>query len=80
MLFPLRYKAERSSKEVTAIRKKVITLVQPDDIVYVELRCAFGMDWYDTLSIPDKYEVIYVVAVQYIRWPPPLTNLSSRKC
>ena len=68
MLFPLRYKAERSSKEVTTLRKKVITLVQPDDIVYVELRCAFGLDWYDTLSIPDKYEVIYVVAVQYIRW------------
>ena len=68
MLFPLRYKAERSSKEVTAMRKKAITAVQPDDIVYVELRCAFGLDWYDTLSIPDKYEVQYVVAVQYIRW------------
>ena len=68
MLFPLRYKAERSSKEVTAMRKKTITAVQPDDIVYVELRCAFGLDWYDTLSIPNKYEVQYVVAVQYIRW------------
>jgi hypothetical protein len=32
------------------------------------LRCAFGLDWYDTLSIPNKYDAIYVVAVQYIRW------------
>ena len=68
MLFPLRYKADKSSKEVTALRNKSITQVNPDDIVYVELRCAFGLDWYDTLSIPDKYEIEYVVAVQYIRW------------
>ena len=68
MLFPLRYKVERSPTEVTALRKRVITLVQPDDIVYVELRCALGLDWYNTLSIPCKYEDIYVVVVQYIRW------------
>ena len=43
-------------------------MVQPDDIVYVELRCAFGLDWYDTLSIPHKYDNIHVVAVQYIKW------------
>ena len=39
MLFPLRHKAERSSKEVTAVRKKTITLVQPDVVVYMELLC-----------------------------------------
>jgi len=67
-LFPLRYKADKSSKEVTAVRKKAITSVQPDDVVYVELRCAFGLDWYDTLSIPNKYDTLYVVSVQYTRW------------
>jgi hypothetical protein len=68
VLFPLRYKADKSSKEVTAVRKKAITSVQPDDVVYVELRCAFGLDWYDTLSIPNKYDTLYVVSVQYTRW------------
>ena len=32
------------------------------------LSLRFGLDWYDTLSIPDKYDVIYVVVVQYIKW------------
>ena len=53
-LYPLRFKANQVSKQVASIRKLAITAVQPDDIVYVELRCAFGLDWYDTLSISDK--------------------------
>ena len=67
-LYPLRFKANHASKQVASIRKLAITAVQPDDLVYVELRCAFGLEWYDTLSIPDKYDVIYVVVVQYIKW------------
>ena len=55
------------SKQVASLRKLAITAVQPDDLVYIELRCAFGLDSYDTLSIPDKYDVIYVVVVQYIK-------------
>ena len=67
-LFPLRYKASDATKRITALRKEAITAVQPLDIVYVELRCAYGLDWYDTLSIPNKYDVVYVVTVQYIKW------------
>jgi len=68
MLFPLRFKASQAAKEVNALRKRVITAVQPNDVVYVELRCAFGLAWYDTLSIPNKYDHLYVVTVQYLKW------------
>ena len=67
-LFPLRFKANLAGKRIASLRKERITVVQPDDIVYVELRCAFGLAWYDTLDIPDKYDTIYVVAVQYTKW------------
>ena len=67
-LFPLRFKANLVAKQISSVRKQRITSVQPDDVVYVELRCAFGLAWYDTLDIPDKYDTIYVVAVQYIKW------------
>ena len=67
-LFPLRFKANLVAKQIASLRKERITVVQPDDVVYVELRCAFGLAWYDTLDIPDKYDIIYVVAVQYIKW------------
>ena len=30
--------------------------------------CAFGLEWYDTLNIPNMYDVLYVVIVQYIKW------------
>ena len=50
-LFPLRFKANLVPKQINLIRKKPIMGVKPDDIVYVELRCAFGLDWYDTLDI-----------------------------
>ena len=64
----MRFKANQVTRQITALRKLPITSVKPDDIVYVELRCAFGLDWYDTLSMPNKYDEIYVVAVQYTKW------------
>ena len=67
-LFPLRFKANQVTKQITALRRQPITVVQPEDLVYVELRCAYGLDWYDTLSIPNKYDILYVVAVQYVKW------------
>ena len=68
MLFPLRHRASAATRQIALLRKEPITSVAPDDIVYVELRCAFGLDWFDTLTIPDKYDLILVVAVQYIKW------------
>ena len=50
-LFPLRFKANQVNRQIAALRKLPITSVKPDDVVYVELRCAFGLDWYDTLSV-----------------------------
>ena len=67
-VFPLRFKTNQVAWQIAALRKLPITSVKPDDIVYVELRCTFGLDWYDTLSIPNKYDEIYVVAVQYTKW------------
>jgi len=67
-LFPLRFKANLVPKQINLIRKKPIISVKPDDVVYVELRCAFGLDWYDTLDIPGKYDTLYVVIVQYVKW------------
>ena len=63
-----RIRANYACKQVAAIRKLAITAVQPDDLVYVERRCTFGLEWYDTLSISDKYDVIYAVVVQYLKW------------
>jgi hypothetical protein len=48
-LYPLRFKANLVSKQVNSIRKQPIVSVKPDDVVYVELRCAFGLDWCDTI-------------------------------
>jgi len=68
VLYPLRFKASMVSKQLNSIRKQPIISVRPDDIVYVELRCAFGVEWYDTLDIPNKYDVLYMVVVQYLKW------------
>jgi len=68
MLFPLRFKASMVARQIASIRREPITLVKPNDVVYVELRCAFGLDWYSTLDIANQYDAIYVVAVQYIKW------------
>jgi len=67
-LLPLRFKAKQVTKQIATLRKQPITAVQPLDVVYVELRCAFGLAWYDTLTLPDKYDTIYVIAVQYLKW------------
>jgi hypothetical protein len=67
-LFPLRFKANLVSRQINSIRRQPITSVKPDVLVYVELRCCFGLEWYDTLDIPNKYDIVYVVVVQYIKW------------
>ena len=50
------------------INNRPITLVQPGDVCYVDLRF-FGTEMYDnTLDLPDKYMVRYVVRCEYLKW------------
>ena len=49
------------------MRDQQITLVQPGDVVYVDIR-SFQYDLYDDLNLDDKYHLRYVVRLEYTRW------------
>jgi hypothetical protein len=63
LLFPVR----RSAAESKVLRDQQITLVQPGDIVFVDIR-SFQYDLYDDLNLDDKYHMRYVVRLEYTRW------------
>ena len=63
LLFPVR----RTAAESKVLRDQQITLVQPGDIVYVDIR-SFQYDLYDDLNLDDKYHLRYVVHLEYTRW------------
>ena len=63
LLFPVR----RTAAESKVLRDQQITLVQPGDIVYVDIR-SFQYDLYDDLNLDDKYHLRYVVRLEYTRW------------
>jgi hypothetical protein len=63
LLYPVR----RTAAEAKTLRDQQITLVQPGDIVFVDIR-NFQYDLYDDLNIDDKYHMRYVVRLEYTRW------------
>ena len=74
-LFPLLYTVKASKTHITAVRSQNITLVQPNDVVYLKLRniCPY---WYDTLEnhLHDIYHVQYVIKLQYTDWVTPTSR------
>ena len=49
------------------MRDQQITLVQPGDIVFVDIR-SFQYDLYEDLNLDDKYHMRYVVRLEYTKW------------
>ena len=66
-LFPLLYNESIAKKEIATLNKTPITLVQPGDIVYVDIRC-YSATWYANLPLPDKDHVTYLVEYVYKKW------------
>ena len=69
ILFPLRFFAKESKKEVNSINKQRITRVVPNDIVYLNLRYFDGVDsaWFDSLDLPEKNKT-YTVKIRVLEW------------
>ena len=62
LLFPVR----RTAAESKVLRDQQITLVQPGDVVNVDIR-SFQYDLYDDLNLENKYHLRYVVRLEYTR-------------
>ena len=67
-LYLLLFNTDQVSRAAASISSKVITDVQPGDIIFVDLRY-FGTYVYDNLlDLPDKYHIKYVVRVSFTKW------------
>jgi hypothetical protein len=68
-LLPILMTNQIAGKYIRDLKKKPITLVEPGDSAFVDLR-SWGSDneglWYDNLPLPDKYDINYVVRGTYI--------------
>ena len=61
-LFPLKYHAVESKREISRIKKERITKFLPGDTVYLNLRYFDGDSsaWFDALDLPEKDKSYYV--------------------
>jgi hypothetical protein len=64
-LRPLLHSAQKVKADIARLKQSVISEVTPGDVVYVDLR-SYGADWYDTLDLPDKYLIKYLVEYRYL--------------
>ena len=67
MLFPLRYKASEVANNMSRFKKAVIADISIGQLFYLDIRY-YGLQWYEELDIPDKYDVIHVVQCKYMEW------------
>jgi uncharacterized ubiquitin-like protein YukD len=73
-LRPLLYPAKKAQENIARLQQSVISEVHPGVIVYVDLR-SYGADWYDQLTLPDKYLVKYVVEYKYLNFVESNTRI-----
>ncbi len=66
-LFYLLYNLKEAKRIASNIKSQDITLIQPGDTVYVDVRC-YGEAWYKSLDLPNKYTQQYVVVYKYTEW------------
>ena len=66
-LRPLLHTAKKANNDVARLKKSVISEVQSGDVVFVDLR-SYGAGWYDTLNLPDKYRLKYVLEYFYLEF------------
>ena len=67
MLYPLRYKASEVANNMSRFKKAVIADISIGQLFYLDIRY-YGLQWYEELDIPDKYDVIHVVQCKYMEW------------
>jgi hypothetical protein len=72
-LFPLLFTVAEFRRQKTAINRLPITLVQPGQTAFVNLRC-YGQTWFQRLQLPFSDSMSYVVMYSYLRWASP-TNM-----
>ena len=63
MLLPLRHKAKDYNRYKKEVDDKVLDIVV-GSYFYMDIRY-YGVQWYDQLTIPDKYDKVYVVRCNY---------------
>ena len=66
-LHPLLTSVFLSAIEFKRIKNTEISLVVPNDTVYVDLR-SYGFKWYSSLDLPDSDYSNYVVMLTYTSW------------
>jgi hypothetical protein len=67
MLFPLRYKASEVANNMSLFKKSVIADISIGQQFYLDIRY-YGLQWYEELDIPEKYDVIHMVQCKYESW------------
>ena len=78
-LFLLRYPKLIADKARSELNRKVITEVQPNDRVYVDLR-KYGEAWYVQRELPDTHRTIHVVEILYTKWQGNQQKKIFAKC
>jgi len=67
-LYPCIFTVEESKRLESEMNSQPITLAEPGDSIFVDLRF-FGHIWYDeTLDLPNKDEMLYLVPASYYMW------------
>ncbi len=69
-LFYLLYNANDAKRIASDIKSKDITMVEPGNTVYVDLR-SYGEHWYKGLDLPYKFSKSYVLEYRYTKWVSP---------
>ena len=80
-LFPLLYRLKEAKNIIRDLQKSPIVDVEPNDEVYVDLRCYDNTDdgtWYQNLKLPDADMKTYVVKYKYLRWMKQDLTLEAR--
>ena len=78
-LFLLRFKKIIADKQRSELNRRVITDIQPQVRVYVDLR-RWSEAWYDQMELPNAYFTTHVVEVVYTRWQGNQQKKIFAKC
>jgi hypothetical protein len=81
ILFPLRYHAKESIKQINNMNRQAITRVVPMDTVYLNLRYFDGTNsaWFDSLDLPEKNKT-YSVMIRVLNWENRLHTKLKAYC
>jgi hypothetical protein len=65
-LWPLLYKIDMAAQLKTNLNKAPITEIQVGDTVHVDIR-SYGSVWYESLQLPDKDNITYVIPMRCLK-------------